>query len=140
MPASQAAPGPDTSAEPPLGAVALGTAALIRDLIGDTLGLLALEARLAGLSLAGIIVAAVVAAFAMMAFWLLLQAGLIIAFSRLGIDVLWLLATFTVLNGAGALLLLLSIRRLSRNLMFKGTARAFGSGDAHAGPAARNPH
>lgn len=137
MPAPQAAP-PDTPAEPSLGAAALGTAALIRDLLGDALGLLALEARLAGLSLAGIVAAAVAAAFAVLAFWLLLQAGLIVAFGRLGIDVLWLLAAFALLNGAGALLLLLAIRRLSRNLMFKATAGALGKGGANAEPAARN--
>jgi hypothetical protein len=131
MPASQTAPGPTDAAthEPGLSALALGTLALLRQLVADVLGLVALETRLAGLSLGGIVLSALAAAFAVMAFWLMLQAGLIVAISRTGIDVLWLLAGFTLLNGLTAVVLLLFIRRLSRNLTFRATAEALRGGE-----------
>lgn len=111
-------------AEPGWAELALSTGARLRDLVADSLSLLGLEFRRAGLSLAGIVVAALGAAFAVMAFWLLLQALLIVGLGRLGIDVLWLLLAFTLLNAALALLLLFSIGRMSRNLTFRATAQA----------------
>lgn len=139
MPVSEAAAGAEQAdAEPPLTALALGTLSNLRELVADTLGLAALEARLAGISLGGIVVAALGAAFAVMAFWLLLQAGLIVGFMRLGADLLWLLAGFTVLNGLTAVALLLSIRRLSRNLMFRATTQALRKESAYAAPETGN--
>jgi hypothetical protein len=117
--ASAAAP-----AEPPLSTQALNTLAILRDLVGNTAGLAALEARLAALSLAGIVATALAAGFAVMAFWLLLQAALIVGFMRLGADLLWLLAGFTLLNAASVVLCLYLIRRLGGNLTFRATAAA----------------
>jgi hypothetical protein len=133
---AQRAPADD---EPTLATLASGTAALVRELATDTLGLAALEVRLAAISLAGMVAAALAAAFAVMAFWLLLQAGLMVAFARMGADVLWLLVAFTVFNGLTALLLLLSIRRLSRHLTFKATAEALRGRSTHETPETRNP-
>lgn len=138
MSVSEAAGAERADTEPPLTALAVGSIAHLRQLVADTLGLAALEARLAGISLGGIVVAAMGAAFAVMAFWLLLQAGLIVGFMRLGADLLWLLAGFTVLNGLTAIALLLSIRRLSRNLMFSATAQALRKESAHAASEAGN--
>lgn len=109
---------------------ALGGLSALRHLIGDTFGLLGLEARLAGLSLAGIMLSALAAAFSLMATWLLLQAALAVGLMRLGADALLLLSAFTVLNAAAGLGLLALIRRLSRNLTFKATGRAI-RGEPH---------
>ncbi|HEX5515691.1 MAG TPA: hypothetical protein VFY81_14930 [Gammaproteobacteria bacterium] len=104
----------------------------MRKLIGDLLGLAALEARLATLSLIGIVATALAAAFAIMAFWLLLQAALLVGFLRLGADLLWLLIGFTVFNGLTVMLCLFFIRRLSGNLTFRATTAALRGSDTHA--------
>jgi hypothetical protein len=111
-------------AAPGLAALGLGGLASLRHLLGDSLQLLGLEARLAGLSLAGIIAAALAVAFSLMATWLLLQGALVLALIRLGLDALMLLLVFTALNAAASLGLLAIIRRLSRNLMFQATRQA----------------
>jgi hypothetical protein len=127
MPAPNAAPGLDAekiNAAPPPLALASNIAAQARDLLANTFGLAALELRLAALSLGGILAAALAAAFALIAFWLMLQAALIVALSRQGIDLVWLLAGFTVLNGLAVVALLLFAWRLSGNLVFRNTAAA----------------
>lgn len=139
QPASAASPPPEQQSGPTLLQLAASTFSQLRGLIGDTLGLAALEARLAALSLFGIVAAAVAAAFALLAFWLTLQATLVLAFMRLGADPLWLMAGFTLLNGLAIALCLMFIRRLSGNLKFKATAAAIRGSGMHAAPEARNP-
>lgn len=126
------------SADPTLGTLALGTISLVRKLIGDLLSLAALEARLAALSLIGIVAAALATAFAVMAFWLMLQATLLVGFLRLGADLLWLLAGFTVFNGLAVMLCLFFIRRLGGNLTFRATAAALRGSDMHAAAETRH--
>ena len=137
---ASAEPQPSASQDtaPSLAQLAGSTFAQLHKLIGNTLGLAALEARLAALSLIGIVAAALAAAFALMTFWLILQATLIVAITRLGVDLLWVLAGFTVLNGALIALCLAYIRRLSDNLKFKATATALRGSGMHATPETRD--
>lgn len=134
MPKKGAAPDPGadkTNADPQPLALALSIATQVRNLLINTFGLAALELRLAALSLGGILAAALAAAFTLVVFWLMLQAILIVALSRLGIDLIWLLAGFTLLNGLAIVLLLLFAWRLSGNLIFRHTVAAIRGGDAH---------
>lgn len=141
MPANNAAPDLDAekiSPAPKPVELALTVAAQVRKLLANTFGLAALELRLAALSLGGILAAAMAAAFALMAFWLMLQALLTVALLRLGIDLIWLLAGFTVLNGLTIVVLLLFAWRLSGNLVFRNTAAALRGSNFH-GTEARHP-
>lgn len=141
MPANNAAPDLDAekiSPAPKPVELALTVAAQVRKLLANTFGLAALELRLAALSLGGILAAAMAAAFALMAFWLMLQALLTVALLRLGIDLIWLLAGFTVLNGLTIVVLLLFAWRLSGNLVFQNTAAALRGSNFH-GTEARHP-
>ncbi|GEM_PF-2981723 len=131
-----AMPPPQDAAEPlgpsqRLGAV---VAAAVQ-LVGELLRLLALESRLAGLSLAGILFAALAAAFGVMTAWLLLQAALTVGLTRLGADPLLVLLALTALNALIVAFLLLLIRRLSRNLLFRASIDAlFGANRAPPAP------
>lgn len=116
-----AAPTDADDQQPGLLEHALGAAQAARLLVADAFGLIGLEARLAGLSLAGIVVAAIAAAFALMAFWLLGQAALVVALTALDLPPALMLLALAVFNLLLAALLLVVIRRLSRNLMFKAT-------------------
>lgn len=134
QPAPAASPPSSQERAPALLQLAASTFEQLRSLIGNSLGLAALEARLAALSLIGIVAAALAAAFALLAFWLTLQATLVLAFTRLGADPLWLMAGFTVLNALAMVLCLLFIRRLGSNLKFKATTAALRGSGMHATP------
>lgn len=121
---------PASNAAPKSAALASGLAAQIGSLLANTAGLAALELRLAALSLGGILAAALAAVFALMAFWLMLQATLIVVLWRMGLELPWLLLGFTIANGLAVLLLLLLAKRLSRHLLFRNTAAAL-TGSLH---------
>lgn len=109
---------------PGLAAHALGALAAVRDLVHDAAGLAALEARLAGVSLAGVLFSALTAAFTVMSVWILLQAVAAVLLVQAGVAVLATLLGLLALNALATLLLLIAIRRLSRNLMFHATREA----------------
>lgn len=135
---SSATAAPSEPAAPSLAQLALATFTELRQLIGGSLSLAALEARLAALSLIGIVATALAAVLAIMAFWLTLQATLVAALWRLGVDLLWALAGFTLLNALLVALCLLYMRRLSGNLKFSATAGILRGHSSHATTEAGN--
>lgn len=134
MPAQSTAPdlsADKINADPHPTTLALNIVAQARDLMANLFGLAVLEARLAALSLGGILAAAMAATFVFIAFWLMLQALLIVILSRQGIDLIWLLIGFTLLNGLAVIALLLFAWRLSGNLVFRNTAVALRGNSPH---------
>ena len=125
----------DESTLAALGAHAHGAAGALVQLAADLLRLIALETRLAGLSLAGILFAAMAASFSVMALWLLLQALVAVGLTRLGADMLLVLLGLIGVNGLISVALLLFIRRLSGNLLFRATGRALFGHRREAPPA-----
>ncbi len=94
-----------------------------RSIVGDILGLLALEARLAGLSIAAMLGLGVAAALLFITAWLLFVAG--IAFSLVDLGLGWGLALLitALLNIVLGVILVRLIFVFSRNLLFKATRR-----------------
>lgn len=95
-----------------------------RRMAADLLGLVGLEARLAGISAARLLGMGVAAGFALMAAWLLLQAALIVWLNQLGLNLGLAFLLFALLNGALTGYLIYQGLRLSRNLSFAATRRA----------------
>lgn len=99
--------------------------AALADTLSDGLRLLALEGRLAGLSLATMAGLALLAALLIASAWLALLATLLIGLNHWGLPWwigLLLLAALNLLLGG---LLIRRIIRLSRNLLFSASRRQF---------------
>lgn len=99
--------------------------AALADTLSDGLRLLALEGRLAGLSLATMLGLALLAALLIASAWLALLAALLIGLNHWGLPWwvgLLLVAALNLLLGG---LLIRRIIRLSRNLLFSASRRQF---------------
>lgn len=119
---------PKGAAEESLASAGAGLLRTFRSIASDILGLLALEARLAGLSIAAMLGLGVAAALLFIVAWLLLVAG--IAFSLVDLGLGWgaaLLITALLNVILGAILVRL-IFVFSRNLLFKATRRQIAPG------------
>lgn len=102
--------------------------AALADTLSDGLRLLALEGRLAGLSLTTMLGLALLAALLIASAWLALLATLLIGLNHWGLPWwagLLLAAALNLLLGG---LLIRHIVRLSRNLLFTASRRQFGPG------------
>lgn len=105
-----------------------------RDTLGDLLALIALEARLAGLSLAIIVGLGVAAALLLCSVWFLILAAAVASLIAAGWAWGAALLLIAVCNLAMGAVAVISIGRYSRNLLFAKTRRqlfgARGSDDA----------
>ncbi|MFZ5594794.1 MAG: hypothetical protein ACOY4D_11175 [Pseudomonadota bacterium] len=127
-PSAQPAAEPKGAAEESLASAGAGLLRTFRSIASDILGLLALEARLAGLSIAAMLGLGVAAALLFIVAWLLLVAG--IAFSLVDLGLGWgaaLLITALLNVILGAILVRL-IFVFSRNLLFRATRRQIAPG------------
>ncbi|MBI2778670.1 MAG: hypothetical protein HYX62_02615 [Gammaproteobacteria bacterium] len=111
------------AAEESLASAGVSLLRTFRSIVGDILGLVALEARLAGLSIAAMLGLGVAAALLFITAWLLFVAG--IAFSLVDLGLGWGLALLitALLNIALGVILIRLIFVFSRNLLFKATRR-----------------
>jgi hypothetical protein len=98
----------------------------------DTLTLVALEGRLAAVSLIAMLAAGVVAALAIMSIWLFLLAALATTLVATGWSWASVLLCIAAANALLALLCWLVIRALSRHLLFAATRRALRPRDTRA--------
>lgn len=117
--------------EPSLSASASALKAALAEVVDTSLRLLALESRLAGLSLSAMVMLALGVALLLASSWLFFMAALAVWLVSMGLS--WTV----VLVGVGVSNLLLSlplfylIERLSRNLLFPATRRQLGLAHEH---------
>jgi hypothetical protein len=104
------------------------TGGLVRALASfarESLTLLALEGRLALVSLIGMLAAGIFAGVLLVSSWLFLLGAVAVALVRFGWAWEVVLMAFVAANTVAALVCWLTIRRLSKNLLFTATLRNF---------------
>lgn len=110
---------------PEIGSEIGASANALRQLLGETLALLGLEAQQAASSLAGMLVLGIVAAVMALGAWLLAQAAVAVALTLLGAELALVLLSLALLNALASIWLWRAIRRLSRNLRFCAVRQAW---------------
>jgi uncharacterized membrane protein YqjE len=95
----------------------------LRQLAHEQLGLAALETRQAGISLATMMGLAVVAALLLVTAWLTLIAGGVLWMIDSEVAWPWAILVVLILNLGAAALVIVEIRKKSRNLLFSATRR-----------------
>lgn len=123
---------PPGQEEPDLKAALSGSLAALRYYLADLLGLAALEAQLAGLSLAAVFALALGLAFLLMAAWILLQAAAVVALGRADVPVDLTLLILAVANVGLGVLCLRWIRRSLQNMRFRALRAALKGREADA--------
>ena len=126
------------AAEESLSGAGVSLLRTFRSIIGDILGLLALEARLAGLSIAAMLGLGVAAGLLFITAWLLFVAGIAYSLVDLGLGWGGALLITALLNIVLGVFLVRLIFLFSRNLLFKATRRQIvpnaRGGDCNAAP------
>jgi hypothetical protein len=105
-----------------------GALASAREAVTHFLGLLRLEAILAGRSFLWVLALVLMAGVLIVSAWLGLSAALVMAIQSAGPGILAAVLIVSALNLLAALAMILLCGRLSRNLRFSATRRQFGVG------------
>jgi len=97
----------------------------VSTVIRDWLGLVALESRLAGLSVARMLSLAIFAGLALFSAWLLTLGAVILICASLGYSLVGLLIAVALFNLVLGCLFISLIHKLSANLLFPATQQSF---------------
>ncbi|HEX5057298.1 MAG TPA: hypothetical protein VFX02_12480 [Gammaproteobacteria bacterium] len=119
--AGEALPGTPAAEEGGLLQSFAGLTEALLDRAGGLVRIIALEGRLAGLSLAYMLLLAVIGAVLMVSAWLLFNAGLAIWLAGKGWAVLGVVLSLGVANLIAAGVAMMALKKISNNLLFSGS-------------------